>query len=500
MSTPDKQITQYIGEAPQPLVREIPNGADYPVEALGPLKDVVKAVQGETQAPVAIPAASALAAASLAVQGFADVETLGGPRPVSLYLLTVAQSGERKSSCDKPLLAGLREHEREKAEAYETKLKSWRKDVELYDANKKGILRDTMNKKADTRNAAKVDMDALGDEPQGPILPDRTVSEPTLEGLFRAFLEGQPSLGVFSDEAAQFLGGHGMNADNRMKTLGGLNSLWDGSEIKRTRAGDGVYTMRGRRLALHLMVQPVVAHDFLSDGLASGVGFLPRCLICEPSSTIGMRFSNNAKKNPMALTNFSCKLKSILEREMPTWDDGRTLKPRHLPLALEAKMFLVDFSDNIEAEQAAGGDFAHITGDASKAAEHAARIAGVLTLWNNPDAYEVDAETMADAITLAQFYLSEASRLASVATISKAINQADKLQKWLCNNWKHPEITVRDVVQFGPNALRESPKARTALVLLANHGWLVPLEKESVVRGAPRKEAWRIVKGSNHVV
>ena len=62
-------------EGPQPLVRQIPPGNPYPVAALGPLRDAVEAVQGMTQAPVAIPAASALSVASLAVQGFADVET-----------------------------------------------------------------------------------------------------------------------------------------------------------------------------------------------------------------------------------------------------------------------------------------------------------------------------------------------------------------------------------------------------------------------------------------
>lgn len=72
------QPTQFTPEGPQPLVREIPAGAAYPVEALGPLCPAVEAVQGMTQAPVALPAASALAVASLAVQGFADVETLGG--------------------------------------------------------------------------------------------------------------------------------------------------------------------------------------------------------------------------------------------------------------------------------------------------------------------------------------------------------------------------------------------------------------------------------------
>ena len=42
-----------------------------------------------------------LGLAALAVQGLADAETLHGRSPASLFLLTVAQSGERKSACDR---------------------------------------------------------------------------------------------------------------------------------------------------------------------------------------------------------------------------------------------------------------------------------------------------------------------------------------------------------------------------------------------------------------
>ena len=95
----------FKAEGPQPLLRETAQGAPYPVHALGPLRSAAEAVQGMTLAPVAIPAQSALAVASLAVQGHADVETLAGPAPLSLYALTIAESGERKSSCDRPLMA-----------------------------------------------------------------------------------------------------------------------------------------------------------------------------------------------------------------------------------------------------------------------------------------------------------------------------------------------------------------------------------------------------------
>jgi hypothetical protein len=162
-------------------------------------------------------------------------------------------------------------------------------------------------------------------------------------------------------------------------------------------------------------------------------------------------------------------------------------------LTPDARALLVAFSDAIEAAQAPGGDLAHITGAASKAAEQAARIAGVLTLWRDLHAPAVDARDMADAIDLAQFYLSEASRLASAATVSAEIDRAETLRRWLLDTWQEPEVLVRDVVRLGPNPLRESPKARAALGILEAHGWLVALEAGTVVRGAARAEAWRIV-------
>jgi hypothetical protein len=37
---------------------------------------------------------------------------------------------------------------------------------------------------------------------------------------------GQPSLGLFSAEGGQFIGGHGMNEDNKLKTAAGLSCAW----------------------------------------------------------------------------------------------------------------------------------------------------------------------------------------------------------------------------------------------------------------------------------
>jgi hypothetical protein len=113
---------------------------------------------------VAIPAASALAVASLAVQGFANVETLGGPRPLSVYALTIARSGERKTACDAPFMAALREHEREQACAHRAAHASWLNAQALRKGERERILAEAKKAKGKDRVASQADLDALGAE------------------------------------------------------------------------------------------------------------------------------------------------------------------------------------------------------------------------------------------------------------------------------------------------------------------------------------------------
>ena len=83
----------------------------YPVSALPPLlQDAVVEAQSFVQSPGALVACSALSALSPAAQGLANVRRdhqLVGP--VSLYILAVAESGERKSTCDRIFGTALRD-------------------------------------------------------------------------------------------------------------------------------------------------------------------------------------------------------------------------------------------------------------------------------------------------------------------------------------------------------------------------------------------------------
>ena len=77
----------------------------------------------------------------------------------------------------------------------------------------------------------------------------------------------------------------------------------------------------------------------------------------------------------------------------------------------------MDYYSSTERAQAPGGELEGVRSFASKSPEQAARIAGVLTLYENINAPEVSPQVMAQAVDLAQFYLGEAKRLAEAAEV-----------------------------------------------------------------------------------
>lgn len=431
---------------------------------------------------MAIPAQSALAAAALAVQGFADVETLGGDRPLSLYCLTIAESGERKSSCDKQLMQPIADFERERSKSNAAARQSWAVAKIAYDERQAGIR--LRIKKGSP--GAEGDLQKLGPPPAEPPSTDRLVTEPTFEGLTKLFAIGQPSLGLFSDEGGQFLGGHAMSKDNAMKTLGALNSLWMAEPIKRTRSGDGSITLYGRRLSLHLMVQPLIGRSLIADPLADGTGFLARCLVCEPPSAIGTRFHENTVQKPWAVAGYRNRMAAILNTPMPIDVETGALEMMLLKLSRDAREMLIAYSDEIEAAQGKGEQFQPIRSYASKSAEQACRLAGVLTLWRDLTAGEIESGFMQDGIDLARYYLHEAARLANVSSISQDLQDAEKLRTWLIERSGKSEITSRELQQLAPSALRSDKFRRAAAIAcLVDHGWLVPIESDkrwSIVR------------------
>ena len=436
-----------------PLFPPLPAAEPYPVEALGPvLSRATAAISRKVQVPPATAAQSILSVASLAAQAHADVLLpFGQARPLSLYLVTVVESGGRKTSSDNEALWPVRKREKELKEEHEREHQAWAIASSAWAAEKRKIEGDkTMDLKA--RTAALV---ALGPEPARPLLPLLTVPDPTVEGLAKAWVSAPGSLGLFTAEGGQWIGGHGMSADHRLKTAATFSEIWDGRPIKRVRAADGVTILDGRRLALHIMVQPDAAAQFLADQTLRDQGLLSRVLVAAPDSIAGTRFYREPRpEDEAAIRAFGARILSLLEAPWPAaGEQPNELCPRTLPMSAEATALWRAFHDHIEGQCGPGGELASIQDFAAKAPEHAARLAGVLTIVDDVRAAEIGVDAMSSGLTLADWYVVEAVRMQRAARTDPRLLRAQALLEWLQTR-SEPEIDFRDVLRLGPGPVR----------------------------------------------
>jgi DNA primase len=498
-----KSAAEVIGEGPRPLYRELPPAPAFPVDALGGvLGPAAKAIEAVIQCPLACAANSVLAVASLAAQGRANVVLPigeGKSAPLSLFLLTVLDSGERKSSADAMALKPVHHAERDLVETRAGEQLAYETERAAHEANAKHL---TAKHKAD-RAALKAALLELGPAPQPPLLAVLAPSgDQTMEGLFRIYERGRPSLAMLCDDAASFLGGHSMKAEQKSQTTANLCRAWDGSKLERIRGGDGVTVLYDRRLAMHLMVQSGVAADFLSDPRLADQGLLARFLVSAPAGRAGTRFRDDAvyqdasRSAARDLEPYNRAIGHLL-RQPVHWknESDRTagVEMDSLHFTPEARALYVDFGNAIETELGPKASLAGMRAFASKLPENAARIAGILTLIANPQAGQVDAGDLADAIELAKYYLAEAARIVASGAIDPELRQAETLRDWLVGQ-KGDVIPHRTIYQFGPGSIRTAAKARAAMTILAEHGWAKPMAGGAIIGGVSHREAWEICR------
>jgi Protein of unknown function (DUF3987)/Primase C terminal 2 (PriCT-2) len=462
-------------DPPLPLYPSPENAEPYPIASLGPLKAAAEAIASSTVVAPALAAQSVLAVASLAAMPIANVKLPSGHvRPLSLNLVTIAKSGERKSTSDLKALIGVKmrsdelNHERElKARGFGALIAAYNAEFQIIKTDRKINLEQRRKK-----------LEALG---PAPSLPPRAVfisNDLTAEGLLKGWGDMQPVHGLFTSEGAVLTNGAAMSDDLKMRTAGILSSLWDEGCFTKIRAGDGITDIRGKRLAVHIMIQPSLVGSFLGDQELRGQGFLSRFLIAWPVSRIGSRpFRLINDTDETSIRKFGATIHALLRQPYTLKNDDQ-LEPRTLEVRTEGKAFEIwrDYHDEVDAQLKEGGRHSTQTDVGSKSAEQAGRIAGVLTIIANPKAPYVTAEAMEGGVTLARWYLNEALRLENGSVLDPALADAERLLKWLHAT---PERrTMREVQQFGPNRFRELAVAERLLEILARHGWIVWQDKK----------------------
>lgn len=473
----DRSLEEGEQAVPQPLdIRaSLGEGVDYPVDALPPvLRDAVLAIEAIAQVPIALAAQSVLASASLGAQGFINVETITGQEvPASLFFLSIAGSGDRKSTSDRLASRPIKEREEEMAGTYEARKLAYSIDEVAFKsatAEAKKNIKD--------REQIRTALERVGRPPVPPIQPLLTCDEPTGPGMQRLFAEAMPALGLFSDEGATFLGGWAMQEENQASTGGMLSKLWDGSPIKRIRSDreNGTQILHNRRLSVHLMIQPDLAGKLLGNKAVRSQGLLSRLLPTAPRSLKGKRFwKEPSDQHRVDLKKYQARLAKLLATDFRFTDPlTRRLDLDLVSLTPEAKARLIEFSDHCEAAMGPGGKYEQIADFASKMTENAVRLAGVLAYFSMASRVIVDgisANAVNAGIALMEFYASEAARLYGEPSMDDDTANAVALIEWIRKR-ELPAIGLRYLNRAGPVQTRAAGTLKRAVEVLEDHGHL----------------------------
>jgi putative DNA primase/helicase len=472
---------------PEPLASDLEPEKPYPLDALpGRVRAAVLEHQAYAQQPTALIALSALSALSLAAQHLADVARDDGlSGPCSLNTLTIAISGERKTSADMGMSSGLRTFEAEMRAAASDDL--IRHGVAIMDFKLRrealaGQLKEARKGKANEQKVEKLrrtieDLDLS--EPVAP--PERILfhSDSTSERLALDLAAGWPSSSLWSNEGGIVAGGHAMRDETAMATIAMLNVLWEGQTYRRRRARAESAELRGVRLTCALMVQPLVFRHLtrLAGGAVRGMGLFARFLLAWPTSTMGTRLYKTPTPGMPAGKAFQERLIELasIEPEFQQDERGRRvyqLRPEVLSLSPAAFEIWREFHDDVERELGAEGALAEVPDVASKTADNAARLACLSHLFERGPGGAIGERAMKSGAAIALWHLLEAKRVFGLAKRDAAAEAAIALLKWMLGQ-KSDTFGLREIQRGAPRALRRDGALRAAAIdLLGAKFWL----------------------------
>lgn len=434
----------------------------YPIECFpSVVADAIYEALEYYHTPDSLTGSSVLANLSAIVQGLVDVArdpNLVGP--VSLSLLTIADSGERKSTIDKHFANGIRVYEKNMQQAYDEQIKTYNTNETIWKAKQLGItakLKRYAGGKAEIIKNLENELLTLERNIHvKPRCPHIILQDETIESLLYRLANEWPSGALMNSEGGLFLGGYSMSTESVMRTLSKFNLLWDGAPIDIGRRGSESFAFNGARLTVSLMTQEATLKHFLSKNadLARGIGYLSRMLPAWPVSTQGTREYTPPCELPanQRLTNI---ITEILN--MPLNIKQSCLEHHVLELDWQAHGVWCEYYNMVEKEVAVGGLFDDVRDVASKNSENAARIAAIFHVIENRLNGNISGDTMERAVRLANWHLYEAKRFFSEFSMPEDDKNLVEMSRWIairCQKMKSLIIPIRDIRNYGPSKFR----------------------------------------------
>lgn len=456
---------------------------------------VIEAEQ-QIQVPREMAMMCALGAISLACQSQIDVNLpTGGLVHTPLMLLTLAESGERKTTVQNKFFQSIIDLNHEAIAIGERRLQTHEDQSLVWEVEEKG-LKSKLTKaiKSDDQQAIQNAREQLIEHqkksPTFPIRP-RLLYDDTTPGALVQYLHDHSSNGcLLTSEANSIFSGRAL------QELDKLNTLWDGGNLIVDRLTRPSFILSGARLTLSLMTQPSVINRFLAKRgeEARGMGFLARFLVVKPKQKAGQRITKKAGPLPH-IQKFNEKIEAILSdpKEGPLFAERPTSEKQVMTFNAEAESLWFKYEQGIENAMEDGKPYAYYTDHASKLMENVGRMAALLHFFEYGKK-DITVETLKFSYDFVRKCSTHFQR--HLAGEPRVITEANKLVKFFLETADKEEQLAYNFVQGIPQHLASGREVSFTLTSIKQKG---PYSLRGRENDVQLREALELIKKMGHI-
>ncbi len=382
------------------------------------IRDFVSAVSAHSQTAPEMAAAISLGVMAVALQGKYEVEgNPGHTEQLSLYVVVIAQPGERKSNVLHEMTNSIYEHEMKRNEDLESEIHENRS---LRRALKRKIssLEKSLERKYNPETEAELEETEATLMGTPVIEPVRyTTDDCTSEKLEELMAKYGGRFAVISSEGGIFdiLAGRYSSRANIQIWLKGIC----GDPVYVDRIGRDPVSIPHPELSAILTIQPSILAEIMDNTNMSGRGLLARFLYVSPSTRIGSRQFNTEPIPSEILEDYQKLIYRLMD--IPVSEN-----PVILRLSGSARNLISDYFT--QHERYLAGEGKEISDWASKYIGAVLRFAALLHVTSSDVTVsgedEIPGETMNNAISIGEFFLSHARYAFSVMGTDTSVSKA----------------------------------------------------------------------------
>lgn len=252
-------------------------------------KNVLTGLASALQVDLGLTLVTALSVVSACVQGHVKVAVSSSwVIPVNLYIIGIAESGERKSGIIKFLSKPILDWDKKQMLATQDKILELQIQNEMKMARYKKLIGQDVLSNDEKKEA--VELKKAISEPQLET-SHVIVNDATPEALVKYLASNDGCGAIITDEGGLFETLAGLYSKNQANTDLMLKA-WDGTVYSQIRVGRNDCYIESPLLTFGILAQPVVIKKMMEKDAFIGNGFKERFIFYQPESKLGSRNSN----------------------------------------------------------------------------------------------------------------------------------------------------------------------------------------------------------------